>query len=416
MKAESFVFEHFTLVAHETPDEFPLGRRGVYPVALFLSTNEAADRVKAARIPGTRVFGNRVDTTWDGAAAVANALSDHDPVEPKVAPAAFQVLNTASQRLSKARPIYKGKPRYDGLPLKGRRRDAQAYAMVWLSKLSYSVLADPPRAGKTLPLLGTVELLGAQKCLIVSPALPKLVWVGEIGLWTKEPAIVLYGRGGTEAFAFCPSCYGGLAPSEFGDGVCPTCNGEGGTVYQLGSMELVDERVPYAEVKTLKSGKTKTVTKYAKAVPIPVTFRCSRHQEYVTPRRDPCPHCREEMLGILSKFRYVIANYDILYAHIEENGRGVQSIRYDLPGWNPTLSAIKWDIALLDEAHRVRVWKTKNEGGETNPFLRRPNKRDALKALLHGVPRVIASTATPTCGFVRDYWGLLDLISDGLWS
>lgn len=400
---QSWALSKITISAEKAPVEFPLGERGKWPIQVHFHDQLDLERIKVARIPGTFAppWSSHVKTTWDGLLAIANVLSILSEVEPIV-----RARATAGVPLP-------GKSEYEKTKIKQSRRAAQASAILWLVKRSYAVLADPPRAGKTLPLLAIASLVSSRHTLIVCPALPKFVWCAEIAKWLRKPALVLYGRGGTEAWEVCGTCFGGLDEAS-DSSACPSCAGAGGHAHSLGRMELKIERHPYEETKMLKKG-PKVVTKYAKASPVPPVFACSRHPEFESPKREPCPHCRSEMLALIRRHEFVIANYDILYVHIDTDGRGKVQTRYDLPGWNPTLSQIPWRLAICDEAHRVRVWKTEALSKE-NHLLRKPNKREALKELLTGTPQVIATTATPTCGFVRDYWGLLDLVSNGLWS
>ena len=156
---------------------------------------------------------------------------------------------------------------------------------------SWAMLCDPMRAGKTLTALTGSVLVGAEKTLVICPALPKLGWAEEIAKWVDEEAVVLEGRAGNVVRRFCKACMGRGRI----DGVyCEACKLKNG---QSNGMKLF-------------KGKT-------------------------------------EVAEAIAKAKYVIVNYDLLVAQRAKDGTGRAYYRTDLPGWVPTLSRHYFDIWLF---------------------------------------------------------------------
>lgn len=97
--------------------------------------------------------------------------------------------------------------------------------------------------------------------------------------------------------------------------------------------------------------------------------------------------------------RYVIANYDILYSAQRREATGVLYDVARFPGWASTLAG-RFLITIFDEAHLLRG--------------RSSRRSAAAKMLCRGVPVVWALTGTPMPNYVRDLWGLIDIVTDGL--
>lgn len=396
MQAENLPLRRAQVFVQKTPEEFPLGARGTRPVKFSFKDQATYDQVKRLEIPGVLYKSAALAAvcSFDAAITIADELGDGDLFGPCL-----------SRRLSSKVPT-PGMDRYKALPMSSKRRQAQAEGISWLAKRAYAILADPPRGGKTLQLLGATVVTGAQRTLIVCPAIAKRVWQEEVKLWCKEKACLLFGRSGTEVWEVCDACFDKTNEERY---ECQACGGTGDVKHVRHELEVVQERIEWQEPWITKTGKTSYRNRVAWASKLPRTYACPKHTEVTASRPVPCRKCRDEIVEIIARHKYVVTNYDILTTHVEEGLRGVELVREDLPGWAPALGRLRFDAAICDEIHRVRMQKSKTASGSKN-------RREVLKDVLKGIPRVYGATGTLTCGFVRDYWGPLDIISDGLWS
>ena len=246
-----------------------------------------------------------------------------------------------------------GVARYRELELNKRLREYQITGAGFLALRSWAMLCDPMRAGKTLTALAASILVASEKTLIICPALPKLGWAEEVARWLGEEALILEGRAGKVARRFCKTCVG------------------------RGRIDGA-----YCEACKLKNGQSNGL-KIFKG--------------------------KEEVADAISVARYVIVNYDLLVAQRAKDGTGRAYYRSDLPGWVPTLSRYYFDVCLLDESHNCRGWTSdESRRGQT--------RRERVCAVSAPIDRCWAITGTPMYGFVRDFWGQLDVISNGACS
>ena len=242
---------------------------------------------------------------------------------------------------------------YRQLELNKRLREYQITGAGFLALRSWAMLCDPMRAGKTLTALTASVLVGTEKTLVVCPALPKLGWAEEIAKWVDEEAVILEGRAGTVARRFCKVCMG---------------------------RGKIDGK--HCEACKLKNGQSNGLKLFKG---------------------------KEEVAEAIRNARYVIVNYDLLVAQKAKDGTGRTYYRTDLPGWVPMLSRYYFDTCLLDESHNCRGWSSdESRRGQT--------RRERVCAVCAPIDRVWAITGTPMFGFVRDYWGQLDVISNGACS
>ncbi len=250
-----------------------------------------------------------------------------------------------------------GLQRYLQLGLKGKLRTYQKEGAIFLARRAWALNCDPMRSGKSLQALAASVLTGASKTLIVCPALAKPVWADEVAKWLGEEAIMLEGRAGNYARAYCIECMNrGYTDTHRH---CPGCK--------------------------LKNGQANG----------------TRILELGAPDRD--------LTLAVANAKYVIVNFDLLVAQQATDDRGRKYYRDDLPGWGPFLSQFHFDLCIADESHLLRGWSTdQTKKGKT--------RRERFVGVTQHIPQVWALTGTPIYGFVRDLWGPLDAISKGAFT
>lgn len=246
-----------------------------------------------------------------------------------------------------------GLQRYLELELNKKLRPYQREGALFLARRAWAMNCDPMRSGKTLQSLAASILINAEKVLIVCPALAKYVWADEISKWLGEEAFILEGRAGSVARQFCRTC---RATGRVGTDRCPDCR--------------------------LRNGAANG-------------FRLFRN--------------REEVQVGLAAAHYVIVNYDLLVAQKATDEVGRAFVRDDLQGWAPVLASHRFNLCIADESHLLRGWSSDaKKKGQT--------RRDRFVQTVKYIPTVWALTGTPIFGYVRDLWGQVDAISDGLFS
>lgn len=252
-------------------------------------------------------------------------------------------------------------------------------------------------SGKSAGLLASDIMVGSQRTLIVAPALAKWVWAREIAKWTGESALVIEGRRGTESREYCVPCMG---QGELPDGrACPSCTGRNGQSYGYTLYEVLG---------TTRTSIART-EEGARYCPVPQTFHCPLHERQTSLVYDKeCPECAVGFYHRLKKARYVLSNYDILIQHHDHDAAGGEHERNDLLGFAGALKRVKFDVAILDEIHKIRGRPTPDRWGKST--------RDRLKYAIKYVPIVWGATGTPIYGFTRDYYSILDVVSGGLFG
>lgn len=116
----------------------------------------------------------------------------------------------------------------------------------------------------------------------------------------------------------------------------------------------------------------------------------------------------DECRGALKSARWVISNYDILAPIHKRAADGVKSLREGFGGWMPMLAQEHFEIAILDEVHLMRGRPGRDRG--------KLNKRDYLTKTLSNIETVWGATGTSMWGYVRDLWGVVDVVTDGLFG
>lgn len=79
-----------------------------------------------------------------------------------------------------------------GLELRGFQRAAVEYSIACFDRGSGVLIADDMGLGKTIEAIATAVAIGATRVLVVCPASLRLNWVREIRKWTKQRAVELF--------------------------------------------------------------------------------------------------------------------------------------------------------------------------------------------------------------------------------
>lgn len=406
------------VVIKATPEAFPFGLRRDRPISIYFDDIEALNELDEFKIDGTGTWGpipgvvysgSVLKCTFDGAQAVFLRLG---------IPTLLQAEIVRRQNMSIPLP---GKARYAQLEAKEKRREAQQSGVLFLLRQSYGILGDPPRAGKCMVMIIMTVLLDSKRVLVLCNSLGRRSWAREFLRWSHEESAILEGRAAREFTVLCPGCRG----SGMVEGLtCHTCQGVGDRtvlchLLQKGvrtenSYTLTPEqqeenqrRIAKWEEKGRK-GKEPILLK-GKRTSIKVEtddIVCPTHGKQEGALGDKCPVCKNIFDAELASKRVIISNYELVLPHRVKNGWGQMVTRADLPGWGPTIGSMEVDFAILDEAHKLR-------GGD----MKKDKERiwDCVYKLLLPIPRVYAVTGTPMAGFTRHLWGILDLISGGLW-
>lgn len=395
-----------------TPPEFPFGKRGVRPVRFDISDEAMSERLHGMRIPGVTAYNRTFRCAWDSALIVADVVG------------ATSVLEGEHTRRAQMRVPFPGLERYKALGLKETLRDYQKEAVEFLALRSYGIEGDPTRAGKCLVIEALATLLDSKKVLIVCPALAKYVWASEILKWLKEESILLFGKAGTEARIYCGTCDGrgavsmGVvredgAPEMKACRACRARNGQslGERVIEVHDLvaDTASRRWQESSSRLKKDGTPRMVWRSARYCPVPAVYRCPVHSEVTSSSPGQCMRCRDDLAEVIANHRFIICNYDILTALKDKDGRGRGFMRDDLPGWAPWITRYHFDMAVADEAHRLRGWQGKLEA-------RAQSRRERFCEVVDAIERVYLVTATPIYGFTRDVWALCDAMSKGLFS
>lgn len=333
-----------------------MGARGERPA--FIQAEVSWDRGgQILAIPGVERAPGGFRCTWDAAWAVAALCGVEPPIPP--------LLDSAAQ----AAAIHQmpGLPRYHELGLNKKLRGYQKQDVAQLALWEWGILGNPMRSGKTPTSLAASVLVGAEKTLVICPALPKLGWAHEIAAWTDEEAVILYGRAGKVARVFCKTCMGRGFIKETGER-CPDCMLLNG---QSNGLRLIDA----------------------------THGTCTKHK--VT-----CPMCLKELHEAIDKAKYVIVNYELLVAQQAKDGMGRKFFRQDLPGWVPHLARYKFDLCIADESHLLRGWNSDvSRKGQT--------RREKFVQMTEQIGRVWLVSGTPQYSYMKDWWGQMDAASKG---
>ena len=104
----------------------------------------------------------------------------------------------------------------------------------------------------------------------------------------------------------------------------------------------------------------------------------------------------------LIEARWIVVNPDILIPQSRTDAAGRSYIDPELCGWGPILTRHKIDLAIIDEIHRMRGWRSKSEAA---------SKAEVVRRLLDPVRVVWGLTGTPIMAHVRDLWLQLQLVA-----
>lgn len=391
----------------------PFGERGARPV-IFPVTQSKEALVDVLAIPGVGWSPGYIFAAWDVAWRVAEVLNYVIPPAP-----------------TEAGVDAPGMLRYEALGFREILRRYQKDCALFLLRRAWAIVALPQRTGKTLVAIAAIVALGAKRVLVLAPGAAKWVWVKEIVKWTKDPVVVLDGRGGREARVYCYTCKGtGLVEESW----CPDCKQLNGQSYGYKIVEVrevarattdfpplsprrgpkANARSPSMRLNLLRP--PPMGPRYPRPAEIKAmnasaaTYRCSIHADVTADKPGRlCLRCRAVMLKLLEEAAFVLANYDIMVSqeHYTEEGESLGP-RPDLLGWSPILQKISFEVAVLDESRELRGRPDKDRRGRS--------RRDKVLKALARVQRVWCLDGTPVGGFTRDLWGPLDVASNGLFG
>ena len=254
-----------------------------------------------------------------------------------------------------AAPQLPGLEHYKALGMHQKLRPYQFEMAEFLALRAYAINADPLRSGKTITTIAAAIARGSKKTLTICPAIAKLVWASEIGKWTKGRALLLYGRAADEAREFCIDCMGsGLTPG--GEAHCPSCRTKNGQSFGWSAVYTGTAEVQKA----------------------------------------------------IEAHEWIIVNYDLLVPQSAHEADGKKFLRADLPGWANMLAVSRFDLAIADEVHFLR--------GRSTKARRKLTRRERTLLVTDPIPTVWGLSGTPFFGKVADGWGLLDVVTAGLFG
>lgn len=374
-----------------------LGNRGEHPVVYPVPPVGMHDPMlqRVLEIPGTGWYPGHVTCGWDAAKAVAEALAVPAFEPPVNAP--YPVL---------------GWERYTAHGWSEWLRGYQKDAVEFLMRRSMAILALPMRTGKSSVALAADDLLGSQRTLILGPGAAKPGWAREIASRLGESALILDGRGRTEAAFFCLSCHGTGVTAE---GACPTCRDLGGQSRGLIDVSIRQTSRPLKPAELREVYRWRSWAPWAAVqgsgwTPPSALWRCSKHAHVISYSPTTwCGVCWENLRQHVRTARFVIGNFDILTGQpLSVAGGQVLGQRADLPGWTSVIGDEAWDVAILDETQWLRGRPTKTRIGKA--------KVDQVRRALARAQYVWGLTGTFLYGKVRDGWAPLDIITKGLFG
>lgn len=360
-----------------TPEEFPLGERGIRPVIFTIQDDNLLSFLKREQIPGLLIRGKRVSCAWELA-----------PIISRWAECAPLVEQLYAERLTAKIPL-PGLDKYQELNLPKILFPHQKDVVMFGARRAYMINAEATRTGKCIESLAEVAILDLQHVLIIAPALAKLVWAEEITKWLKLDSVTVWGKGGDELRIFCTTCLGAGIVKTNGNKPCTACRARNG--------QALGETI--VNIKTTVRG-TDGV------------YRCplKNHRAISTEGPMPCKLCKVELMDRLRNTRFTICNFDILSPHRDKTGAGVEFYREDLPGWASVFAQLRYDAVIIDECHRIKGVPLSGNGSEET------HRAEKVYQICEPITRVKGLTATPMHAFTRDVFMQLSIVSKGLWS
>lgn len=177
----------------------------------------------------------------------------------------------------------------------------------------------------------------------------------------------------------------------------------GKTIEAIAASTLIDARrtliVPPASVRLQWADETKTWTGETALL---LYGRAGNEARWHGERRKLSPGA---IAGALEHARYVVCNSDLLIPQTRSDATGRVFTDPDLRGWAPVLSAHRFDLAIIDEIHRMRGWRKSIAAGAA------PSKAEVLARVLDPIRVVWGLTGTPIMAHVRDLWLQLQLVA-----
>lgn len=261
----------------------------------------------------------------------------------------------------------------------------------FLANRAYAFLCNPMRTGKTLTTFLAAVLAGHRRILVLCPSISKWVWGDEASKWLGEEALVLSGLSNSRALRYCSACnFSGRAP----DGTrCPACRQRNGSTYGYHIHDVHETSEPFK--RDAAAGAT--------------LLRCRKHPTIHSAEPERCSECRADLRRTLMETRFTVCNFDILRGKGYRNLRGRVEKREDLPGWEGALTALDFDLVIVDESHMLR-------GFDTSFRKRGKMLYDRVRRICANASAVWMVTGTPIFGMVRDLYGQLDAATGGLYG
>ena len=267
-------------------------------------------------------------------------------------------------------------------------REYQVTDAVYLANREYAILANPMRSGKSLTTLLAAVLAGHKRILVVCPSISKWVWGDEIHKWTGEDAVIVEGLSRSRALQYCGACkQSGRLPN--GDR-CDQCRQRNGSTYGYRIIDVQETQVPPKKMDSQ-------------------AWHCRKHLDFTSPAGEAvrCAHCRSELEAKLRETKVLIVNYDILSGRGFKDKRGRIIQKKSQGGWADVIAALPFDLAIVDESHMLRGFE---------PSLKKAKSlvQTRVQNMTSHIPVVWCVTGTPIFGMVRDLYGQLNVMTNGL--
>lgn len=279
-------------------------------------------------------------------------------------------------------------------------------------------------SGKTRTSIAAAVLRGAQKVLIVAPAIAKYVWAEEIAKVLGEEAVLLEGRAATTCRRFCMTCLG-RGRLKLEDGV-RVAREQGWDDKRLRPhvRKAINYEVTWEDsLEDPKAAWERLLAGLPEAVLPAFANRPHKPPKSGTPKVSVdthdaymmCAACTASGTSIfrddechqeIARARFVVINYELLVAQGTTEATGKETVVRALPGWADALSTHFFDHCIADELHMIRGFSTdQSRKGKT--------RRERFNVATQNIPVVWGLTGTPVFGFTRDLWGQLDSLSQG---
>lgn len=244
-------------------------------------------------------------------------------------------------------------------------------------------------SGKTYTALLAAMLAGHRRILVLCPSISKWVWADEVYKWLDREALILEGLNNARALQYCGTC---KLSGRVNGSRCPACRQRNGSTY---GYRIHEVRVTEPPPKRLQAEGA-------------VLYRCRKHLDVMqrSAEAGKCPKCRAELRSTLLNTEVTVCNFDILSQRSKQSITGRVTIDNSMPGWERALTALPFDLVIVDESHYLRAFDTTYK--KTGKMV-----YDRVQRIAHGARAVWLISGTPIFGMVRDLYGQLVVATDG---